>query len=270
MKQNKNIIVTGAHRSGTTWTGHVLSSAPSMRLVGEIFNLANAPRRNPFSNWFQYVHADSPAEFLSRVEAYVERETNSGPICLKDPISIMSIEWLANKLDANVVFCIRHPAAFAGSLKVKDWKHDFTHFLRQPELMARFPSIYCNQIIEYAKQPPDIIDQAILLWNIIYDQVDEYRALNKPGWHFVRHEDLSRCPPKSFRLLFDKLKLSFSQQTEEFLTQTTRATAGVPFSRNSVANIGTWRQRLTIEEIERVTIGTESVWRRYYKDTDWA
>ena len=247
-----------------------MSSAPKLRQVHEIFNPYNKSSVNPFPNWFQYIHGNCPPDYLDKVESYVEQEVGTGHICLKDPISVMSIEWLANKLDANVVFCIRHPAAFAGSLKVAGWKHQFENFLNQPELMERFPSNYRDLVREYVQRKRDIVDQAILLWNIIYDQINVYRDLNRLDWHFVRHEDLSRNPTENFKQLFEKLGLTFAEKSQQFIDKTTNAKGYASNARNSLENIHTWKKRLTPEEIERVKSGTESVWRLYYNDDDWA
>ncbi|MCF8233846.1 MAG: hypothetical protein K9G67_15655 [Bacteroidales bacterium] len=35
----KEILVTGAHRSGTTWVGHVMREAPEVHYIHEPFNV---------------------------------------------------------------------------------------------------------------------------------------------------------------------------------------------------------------------------------------
>ena len=46
---------------------------------------------------------------------------------LKDPIAIMSCEWLAETFNMDVIVVIRHPAAFVASLKVAGWEFAFVN-----------------------------------------------------------------------------------------------------------------------------------------------
>lgn len=262
----KNIIVTGATRSGTTWTGSIFRSAPELRGVNEPFNLHTNPEVNPFHYWFEYVHEGCSSRYLENVASYIKNKVGVGRVCVKDPIAIMSIEWLSKLINADVIFCIRHPAAFAGSLKVKNWKHPFKHFKAQRELMDLLPNVLCDQICAYSRANHDIVDQAILLWNVIYSRVLDFRELNREGWHFVRHEDLSMAPNKLFRILFEKLDISFCDSIVHQLKLTTTGQQHTRLRRDSIANIQTWKSRLTPEEITRVSLGTKSLYRRFYPD----
>ena len=48
---------------------------------------------------------------------------------------------------------------------------------------------FANQIVAYAEEEKDIVDQAILLWRIIYSQVRHYQRAH-PDWIYIRHEDI--------------------------------------------------------------------------------
>ncbi len=54
---------------------------------------------------------------------------------VKDPIALFSAEWLAATFDMRVLVMIRHPAAFAASIRRRGWRHRFADFLEQPLLM---------------------------------------------------------------------------------------------------------------------------------------
>jgi len=122
---------------------------------------------------------------------------------------------------------------------------------------------------QYAKREYGIIDQAILLWNIIYDQVRYYQELEQPGWHFVRHEDFSRNPTASFRQLFSDLELSYTGQTQRLLDQTTKLNELDQSNRCAMTNIWTWHNRLTADEINRVRSGTSLYSPQFYSEKDW-
>jgi hypothetical protein len=40
-------------------------------------------------------------------------------------------------------------------------------------------------------------------------------------------------------------------------------------TRSSWAGVWTWKERLTAEEVERVRIETEPIWKEFYPDGDW-
>src|SRR5205085_10560791 len=52
----------------------------------------------------------------------INRLRHATPL-LKDPIALFSAEWLASRFDMNVIVMIRHPAAFASSLRRLNWAH---------------------------------------------------------------------------------------------------------------------------------------------------
>src|SRR5438105_11589923 len=58
------ILVTGSHRSGTTWVGRVLAASPSgMGYIWEPFNPRHRPGTFPvrFPHYFHYVTAENAA-----------------------------------------------------------------------------------------------------------------------------------------------------------------------------------------------------------------
>ena len=67
------------------------------------------------------------------------------------------------------------------------------------------------QIKAYAAQEYDIIDQAILLWQIIHYVISGYRQQH-PDWIFLRHEDIARDPVGHFEILFRQFGLDYLPQ----------------------------------------------------------
>src|SRR6185437_15631324 len=154
---------------------------------------------------------------LARVER--TRRSGSRPL-VKDPIALLSAEWLAETFEMDVVVLIRHPAAFAASLKRLGWKHSFATFIqdgRVPEVVRPYEA----EIREQAERPGEILAQAALLWRLLYDAVDGYRERH-PDWAFVRHEDASLDPAGTFEQLYDRLGLEL---TPAALAEIERASA---------------------------------------------
>ena len=82
---------------------------------------------------------------------------------IKDPIAFMSVEWLYDKLDLEVIILIRHPNARC-QFKVKIGIN-FNELLNQTELMNSYLKDYENILLEYSSEK-SIIEQGILVWNI--------------------------------------------------------------------------------------------------------
>jgi Sulfotransferase family len=305
------ILVTGSHRSGSTWVGKTLANASEVGYIREPFGVHH--RRGVldvrFPYWFPYISTENEGPYLrpmrdmlayrhrtaaglasarsprdvalvvhDRTEFARFRKRHARPL-LKDPIAVFSAEWIADRFDANVIALIRHPAAFTSSLKKYGWTHPFGDFVAQPLLMRDLLSSHAEQIERFARaqresQEPDIVDQAILLWNLIHSAIRTYRE-RRHGWFFARHEDLSRSPVEGFRDMFGAVGVPFSAGTERAIAETTGSDnpaevsdAGV-LARDSRAGIWTWKARLSDQEIDRVRTGTEPLWRAFYADGDW-
>src|SRR6266508_79420 len=245
MRDTGPILVTGSHRSGTTWLGRVLAKAPRVYYVHEPFSVSDPPSRGvcntKFHHWFTYVSSENEDEYYEPFKKLIEckydwqggwRDIESGrdirqvigdllavfrqrlkrarPL-LKDPIALFSAEWLAKRFDAQVVILVRHPAAFISSLMKLGWEHPFGDFLAQHRLINEQLQSFENDIRVYAQERKPVFDQGILLWRIIYGQVIRYRR-NHPEWIVLRHEDLSRDPYGKFQELFSRLNLVFTER----------------------------------------------------------
>lgn len=183
---------------------------------------------------------------------------------------------MAEKFDLDVIVLIRHPAAFAGSLKIKNWKFPFEHFLQQPLLMKDFLYPFEEEIKAHVAEERDIIDQAALLWQIIHQMILGYQNRQK-DWFFVRHEDISRDPIKEFKNIFDYLNLEFSPDIQNKIAY--GSTVEKPkhlqeknrlnTQRNSRSIVWEWAQRLELSEIDRIRSKVEHISCHFYGDADW-
>jgi len=308
MPDRRPILVTGSHRSGTGWVGEMLAASPDPRVayIWEPFSPLARPGicPAPFDRWFQYVLEENEAAFRGPVRdmldyryhpaaelratrtpkdlgrfardwATVITRRRSHPVpLLKDPIALFSSEWIADTFDTRVLVLIRHPAAFTNSLLSKQLRHPFEDFLAQPLMMRDLLAGRADEISRFAEteQPP--LEQSILLWNVIHEQIARFRVA-RPDWIFRRHEDLSRDAVQCFRDLYGRLDLTWTDHVERVVREHSGAgnpqeTADPASHRRDSANaITAWKRRLDAAQIARIREGTDPVWRAFYDDDDW-
>src|SRR5579863_8114639 len=314
MKESKPILVTGAHRSGTTWVGKMIAASPRVYYIQEPFNVDYPPRpgisRARMQYWFTYIAEEKAAQYREDLQntlacrydlraectalhsyrdvlrmvrdssyATYSRFTHKSPL-VKDPIALFSADWLAKTFAMDVIVMIRHPAAFASSIKRLNWKHDFSHFLHQPRLMEEYLAPFAAEIGDFAAHEHDILEQAALLWNILYYRVSQYKRQHN-NWIFLRHEDASMDPLHHFEYLYKRLGLDFSAHVEAVIrdysdspnageTQEKRQTVvntAIIDKRDSKAAISSWKKKFTATEIRWLREQVEDVAHEFYTDS---
>jgi len=258
----------------------------------------------PFDRWFQYVVEENEGDFrqpvrdmldyryhpgaellavrslkdagrLARDWASVSSRRRAHPIpLLKDPIALFSSEWIADTFDVRVLVLIRHPAAFTNSLLSKRLRHPFEDFLAQPLMMRDLFAHRADEIARFAETEQSPLDQSILLWNLIHEQIARFRE-TRADWLFRRHEDLSRDAVACFRDLYECFELTWTDRVERIVRE--HSGEGNPeetadptsHRRDSSKAITAWKRRLDPEQIARIREGTEPVCREFYDDDDW-
>ena len=300
---SRPILVTGSHRSGTTWTGRMLCASGEAGYIHEPFN----PKRRPgwggdrIPWWFLYVTPANERFYRPVVEralafrypvaanlraltrprafgllatdvarSFRPRLAHARPL-IKDPIALFSAEWLARTYHMDVVVMIRHPAAFASSIKRLNWRFEFRDWLAQEELVRDRLARWQKAMHDAWANKVDVIEHAIVMWNAMHDVIDGYRKAH-PEWTFVKYEDLAEAPLGGFRGLYERTGLTWSARVEEAIASSSDASnpSEVPLwrhqsiKRSSAAAKETWRTRLTSEEIDRVAEGTAEIAALYY------
>ncbi|WP_162419550.1 sulfotransferase [Cyclobacterium roseum] len=299
MNKHKHILVTGSHRSGSTWLGKVISRAEGIHYIHEPFNIDIKRINSPLRFWYEDVGSKTISE-QTEIENYINSflslwHKQNGlrffsffqsikyanrffwdfkgifkpRLLIKDPLAVFSAGWFYQYFKWQTIVIIRHPAAFVASLKVAKWDFDFNNFLKQDRLIKGKLSKYSNLIEEYALGNPDIIDQGILLWNIIHDEIRNYQNEFAAIWYFVKHEDLSHDPSLEFQKIFGYLDLNFSKNVQLFIEKTSKSSSASNLKRDSQKNIKSWKKRLNTDEISRIKVGTQKLWVNFYNESDW-
>jgi len=300
------ILVTGAHRSGTTWAGKMLAADSETAYISEPLNVLHRPGvfRAKVKHWYQYICDENEHEYLSAFQDLLDFDYHlmdeirsirsrrdflrmgrdfmlfynalmrGQRALLKDPFAVFSVPWFANKLNCKVVVTVRHPAAFASGLQRLNWNFDFNDLWNQPLLMRDHLEKYLSEMS--AIRAEDVIGQAALLWKMIYSVVHKFNEMN-PEWMIVRHEDLSRDPVNKYRELYSALGLGFTHRVETVIMNSSssenpkelssRQTHAIKM--DSMASVKNWKKRLPDDEITRIRKITEGVAELYYADEDW-
>jgi hypothetical protein len=302
------ILVTGAHRSGTTWVGKMLAATRQTAYISEPLNVLHRPAvfAAPISHWYTYIHTGNEAQYLPayrkllRLEYGLGRELaalrsrkdvlrmgrdawifwtgriNRARPLVKDPFAVFSIPWFVERLGMQVVVTVRHPAAFASSLMRLEWPFQLADLLGQPALMHDWLEPYRVEMEALRSQPDDILPQACLLWKMVYGAVMAVQAC-EPQVRVVRHEDLSRAPLEEFARLYHALGLGFSAKAQKAVQASSSPDNPAELSRAAVhtvqldsrANLDNWKKRLSPHEVDRIRQLVGDAADKYYPDGTW-
>lgn len=301
---NKPIVVTGSHRSGTTWVGRMLCLSGEAGYIHEPLNPVRVPSwmREPPAYWYVCItssNADLYAPGIDRVLGFryptarnltrLRKPEHAGmylsdlkralparlrtprPL-LKDPFALFSTEWFEERYGADILITVRNPVAFVGSIKRLKWQFKFKTLLGQSALMKEWLQPFEADMRRCRDNDVDVVEQGIVLWNALHHAIAEMRERH-PEWSVVRHEDLSRDPVEGFTELYRACGLRWDDSVAK---EVERYSSGGPskelpmwrhgsVKRDSSSATETWRQRLTDEEVERVRAGTREVAAAFYE-----
>jgi hypothetical protein len=300
------VLVTGMHRSGTTWVGKMLAADALTAYISEPLNMLHRPGvfHAKVPHWYQYVCEENEDKYLLAFQELLDFDYHlwdeirslrsrrdflrmgrdfaifynglmrGQRVLIKDPFAVFSVLWFVKKLDCKIIITVRHPAAVTSSLKRLNWPFEFQDLLDQPLLMRDQLEPYRDQM--QAIKAGDVIGQSALLWNLIYRSVHSAHQQN-PKFIIVRHEDLSRDPVSGYRNLYALLGLDFTPRVQKIILNSSSSEnpAELPrkkvhaFKLDSRTNMDNWKKRLTSEEIIRVRKITEEISTLYYSDIEW-
>lgn len=295
------VLVTGSHRSGTTWVGKTIAKSKKVTFFYEPFGKHGD---TPIDFFYQHLppqydnpkiaeHVESSLlinhswindfkrhpSLVRLVGATLRHLTHIGIISgattplMKDPHALLSAEWLEHFFNMKVIITIRHPAAFVSSLMRLNWQFNFSNITDQHHQIPLSKELL-QSCVELKSKQHDLIDQGILMWRILHYVIDRYKNLHH-NWLFIRHEDISTFPLEYFSRIFSYIEIPMSNSIKRWIIDSTSAfnpadTKKVhEIKRNSIENIWNWKTRLTESEQEHIYKGTKDIWPLFYSDSDW-
>jgi len=308
LSEPRPILVSGAHRSGTTWVGKMLAASDQVGYISEPLNVWHRPgvMRTPVKYWYTYICEDNEEVYRKSFEetisfqyhpmkeiqslrsvkdiirmgrdwnTFTRGRINQQRALVKDPFAVFSSLWFFKRLGCDVVITVRHPAAFVSSIKRLNWPFDFSDLLKQPYLIRDLLSPFHSELEEMAESPGDVIERSCFLWRLIYSVVAKFQE-QQQDFLVVRHEDIARNPINEFRSIYKSLGMDFTPQVEQTIANSSSEKnpkeapnrARHSYHLDSKANLEKWRQRLDLEEIARVRDLTADVATFFYSAEDW-
>ncbi|MDX1641810.1 MAG: sulfotransferase, partial [Balneolaceae bacterium] len=270
-QDRKPILISGSHRSGSTWLGRMIDLSEETGYIHEPFNPTSGITGPLFDKWFIYICKENEALYKKAIGDYLDfqypfwrkikeaetwrdyarpfrdyskfkwfRLNNKRPL-MKDPISIFSAEWLDETFNMDVIILVRHPAAFVGSIKKVEWRSSMGNYLEQPLLIRDHLKSFEPELKRQARQQTDFIEEAILLWNMIHSVILKYQSEHE-DWFFIRHEDLSRNPIEKFEEIYNFVNLDYTREIRKQIKDfTTENETGSKLKRNSQSNVWSWK-----------------------------
>ncbi len=308
MKDNNSpILVTGCHRSGTTWIGKTISQHSKVRYVQEPFHVHYPDEivSLKLDTWFTHFESSDQKEEIAssfdslllsnpiqgaiekcraagitvklplKFSKYLALELLRPRILVKDPLALLSAGWLYETYDFKVICMIRNPFAFVSSVKAAGWDFDFENLRKQDALMTGLLSDFTDQIDALCadKTAGDFIDRAILLWKILNSVILKYRD-QYPNWFFVRHEDVVMEPQYQFQRIFDYLDLDLDSKILRYVNKYTsdanaeESTSVFYQPRSRQSTLYAWKEKLSSSEIDRIQAATAEITVQLYGEVD--
>ncbi|WP_339138600.1 MAG: sulfotransferase [Candidatus Electrothrix sp. GW3-4] len=287
------LVITGMHRSGTTFLGSLLHQTRRYAYLHEPFNKTYGI--DGVKDWYPYVRLRCPTgnyarllTFLHEGDIYykVPAVKDRNPLkyfarkvvksrgnidlikyrtvlrerqlLVKDPFLSLSAGNLVTRYhDVKVVYVVRHPAAVYESLMRMGWGFDLQALMQQVPLMEDY-----SNLLEFDCIPqmglPEVVAR---LWKILYAIInDQSREIGR-NVHIIRHEDLCIKTLEEVERLFEFLGMKIDNLVYNFIKKYMYAdkirAEGLSlhdFSRNSRRMAYSWKRKVKPEYEEIISI----------------
>lgn len=266
--QKSPIFLVGLPRSGTTWIGSVLNTAPGTKYFFEPFNWIYIPASAQHLR--KYLRGDDCDEefaqycrsaFAGRLDEkhfilhlswlYKQLRWFPGRVAIKDVHCFLALEWIHQHMTPTTVIVMRHPCAVAASwFRLWGETQIGLHLLlEQPKLM----NDYLQPFEDVIKTARGFWQKIGAFWGAMYYVMLEQQKKH-PSWIVVQHEQFCQNPTQAYRQLFERLDLPWSARTDELLEASTQKKSKNPFmtQRISSQEPDKWRKELEPWQIEEI------------------
>jgi hypothetical protein len=224
-------ILDGAHRTWRINQARLLLGPGARERIFE--------GRPDLVAWMAGVLARNP-----RAGVWPRDVARPGCVVAKSIHAQLALEWLDDEFDLDMVVLLRHPANVLASwleLKVKDTRNSTLE--TRTDIRQRYVDRWGVRL-----PGPDPLEQQCWRIGLLVAAMEE-AAARHPTWHVRTHEDLCDDPPAKFRALFEEIGLTWTAESDAYLTA--HDTEGEGFDDNRLASeIGrSWQHRLDDHQV---------------------
>jgi hypothetical protein len=255
MANEGNILITGSHRSGTTWVGQIISEASKKIFqVYEPFNPECPPgMARPIFNSLYY-HVDGmkfpqyelaaknllkgcfPAfggksmsirSRISLVKKSIEiafAKYRKKRFLIKSSEAMLWSEFFIKNTNSKVVMLIRHPCAFVASCERMEWGYELENLIQQDTFYSDFIKNDSEFMNPAQSNIPKRMVENTWLWIFLYRYALKLieKGYEKNGnLLLTRHEDLCNNPLYEFQKIFSFLGIDFNLDTQDRISKQT-------------------------------------------------
>ncbi len=266
------IFVTGNGRSGTTWIGQTLGRPADVLYYREPCHpYRNGIHEDDAANriWARYLRPGDRDPFFERtlghafrgwfwpggghpLSDYRKRIGARPRVLVKEVASFLSAEWVADRWDPQMLVILRHPGAYAVSVRNMDRPERELARLAVMRADEKLREDLIGDLEAHLARVETPLEASLATWGIRTRAA--LAALDRhPDWGRVHYEDVARDPVAGFRDLYVRLGLAWSDAIEAWIREKTTSTREGHFttSRVSQERIDAWRHDLTPEEKDR-------------------
>jgi hypothetical protein len=168
----------------------------------------------------------------------------TGVVLAKSVHACLAVEWLATRLDVEVLVVMRHPANVLASwmeLDLPDRDRDLGSLAKVQERYVKPWGL--------PDPGPGAVDRAV--WQIgLFTCALEDAVSRHPEWHVRTHEQLCSDSEVQFRSLAAELSLTLGDVAIDLLRRSDKAGSGFAVERKASGLADSWRERLGVQEVE--------------------
>lgn len=302
MKTPPPLLITGIHRSGSTWLGGVLSKLPSYCYVQEPMHASSTSRDMwglPKSPFYTYISDSNASDFHSgldrvfRLRPKVRPRPRKGSLIgarrfrfdiarlmrkvplVKDPYASLAAPYIAPTFGAAVIVLTKHPVAFVSSVMRMGWDTDAkTLFGDQKEAADRYFPEDADLINSASERCP--IWRAALVWRLLQKVYIQHQSDHK-NWFFTTHEKICESPSSAILRICAWLGVEPSDGAMRVVDKTNDPRAmAIPTHRQSQDHIrnvtalpNAWKKTMSPSQIDIVRRLTEETALSLYPLSSW-
>jgi hypothetical protein len=179
---------------------------------------------------------------------------------IKSVHACLSLDWLSGNFPITSVFVLRNPYSLYASYKRLRMPDGFRNLLLQANLQ-RDASQYLNgaEPVFFPNREDTIAFQIMLMYKIIQKQLAAH-----PEWLIISHDRLCMTPNEGYRSAFDRLELSWSEDTNSRIDTLNQTGGGFTPKRIASQQPSKWKTEMG--EHERSVI---EKWISYFELQDF-